>query len=156
MKTCTVCNKNKPLQEFYKYQSSVDGYAYRCKVCDNKAVRKYRKKHVARFATNARNSYLKHRYNLTSVDYEQMLRKQNFRCKICKKHVSENKGPGGFGGLQSFAIDHDHETGKVRGLLCNTCNRGLGLLGDSLKVLVKAFVYLLNYKIRKHCRKEML
>jgi DNA-directed RNA polymerase subunit RPC12/RpoP len=59
---------------------------------------------------------------------------QDYRCAICGVH-EENT-------TKSLALDHDHATGKVRGYLCNNCNRGIGLLKDSVEVLSKAIEYL--------------
>jgi hypothetical protein len=64
-----------------------------------------------------------------------MLAKQRGVCAICK---TEDPGPRS----NHFHIDHDHATGKVRGLLCNNCNRGIGLLKDSPSVLLQAHLYL--------------
>ena len=77
---------------------------------------------------------LKRRYGLTIEEYDTLLHKQRFKCKCCGVHQNEED--------RSFAVDHDHETKQVRGLLCNKCNRGIGLLGDSLEGLYRAVKYL--------------
>jgi hypothetical protein len=78
---------------------------------------------------------LKAKYNITEADYLAILEKQNFMCAICDTKTPTGK-------WKVFAVDHDHATGKVRGLLCNECNRGIGLLKDSLSILSSAFTYL--------------
>ena len=81
---------------------------------------------------------IKKRYGISSVEYQQMLKVQNYSCAICK-----TKNPGNSNGVHTkFSVDHDHNTGAVRGLLCNNCNRGIGLLQDSPNILLQAHVYL--------------
>jgi hypothetical protein len=74
-------------------------------------------------------------YSLTQQDYETMVVKQGNKCAIC----------GGPPRIQPmFVIDHDHITGKVRGLLCQPCNVGIGMLQDNLEIVKKAESYLAN------------
>ena len=79
---------------------------------------------------------LKHRYNLTLDHYNQLLYEQGFKCKICEKSVRDVDGP--------LAVDHDHNTGEIRGLLCSGCNTGIGLLKEDPTILAKAIIYLTN------------
>jgi hypothetical protein len=70
-----------------------------------------------------------------------MLKEQGGCCAICK--VTENyKGHTGYRKDWSFSVDHCHTTGKVRGLLCNQCNRGIGMLQDDTNILKAAINYL--------------
>jgi hypothetical protein len=71
-------------------------------------------------------------YGATLVDYEIMLKEQNGQCAIC--------GVSPFG--QALDVDHCHETGAIRGLLCGTCNAGIGLLKDNPDLCYKASMYL--------------
>ena len=66
------------------------------------------------------------KYRITPERYDQLLKEQGGGCKICGSTT-----PGGPGKRGSFMVDHDHETGEVRGLLCHACNTAIGLLGDS-------------------------
>lgn len=84
----------------------------------------------------ARNNALNCNYGITLKDYNLLLEKQNHKCAICE---SDNAG-----GRGVFHVDHDHETGKIRGLLCHKCNTGIGLLDDNIKILSKAINYLQN------------
>ena len=70
-------------------------------------------------------------------DYDSMLESQNGVCKICN---SSETGRGD----QWFVVDHCHKTNKIRGLLCNTCNRALGLFKDDISYLEQAIHYLKN------------
>jgi hypothetical protein len=84
------------------------------------------------------NNYLSRAYSISHKDYENLEEKQEGKCAIC--------GSEGFiinkYGFKKIVVDHDHETGKVRGLLCHNCNRGLGLFQDSSDFLRKAANYL--------------
>lgn len=77
---------------------------------------------------------LQKNYGIDIKHYKEMLKNQSNRCLICFNL--------GGTGKQRLVVDHDHETGKVRGLLCNPCNRGLGYLKDSTDVLLNALRYL--------------
>jgi hypothetical protein len=83
------------------------------------------------FARIKRNA-LQRRYGLTDADYLALIDEQD-RCPICGVEFDQNVKP---------HIDHDHATGKVRGLLCNNCNTGLGMFKDNSEFLLKAIEYL--------------
>lgn len=80
--------------------------------------------------------YRCYRYGITAADVERMLKEQRGRCAICRRL------PSGKGRNAILHIDHCHRSGKVRGLLCFNCNTGLGNLGDSKRLLVRAIKYL--------------
>ena len=90
-----------------------------------------REYHISR----QRQYQLKNNYNITEEDYNKLLIKQNYSCAICGTKTPTGK-------WKVFAVDHNHTTGKVRGLLCNECNRGIGLLKDSLTIISSAYSYL--------------
>lgn len=137
MKTCTVCGQSKPLDSFYNSKQTKDGKGYRCKSCDADARKKWNENNPERAKKSERSRHLKHRYNITLEEYNTMLEEQGGKCKICNS--PETKTSHGTG---TFAVDHCHETGKVRGLLCNNCNRGLGLFRDDVVILKSALNYL--------------
>lgn len=78
---------------------------------------------------------LKTNYGITEEDYQALLEGQEGKCAICLTDTPTGK-------WKVFAVDHCHKTGKVRGLLCNECNRGIGLLKDNAELLKKAAAYL--------------
>jgi hypothetical protein len=81
-----------------------------------------------------RRRILKLKYNITPEDYNRMLDQQNGCCKICNVHyLTLNR---------ILAVDHCHTTGRVRSLLCNNCNTGLGLFKDNIELMKKAIDYL--------------
>ena len=75
------------------------------------------------------------KYGITLEQYNAMLAAQGGVCALCKM-------PGRFGKYDKLDVDHCHETGRVRGLLCITCNHALGILGDNVEALEKAIKYL--------------
>ena len=129
MKQCTVCKEEKELSEFYKHTTSKDGKSWRCKVCDNKAVKAHRHKHRERYLVRQQKANRLSKYNLTQEEYMKLFEEQRCVCAICGKQ-------------DILQVDHDHETGLVRGLLCPTCNRGLGMFYDNHVYLEAAILYL--------------
>ena len=89
-------------------------------------------------SNNRRNAVLKHKYGITLEDYERMLEEQGGVCDICGTDKPGQNQESSY----SFHVDHDHETGAVRGLLCDRCNRGMGYFNDSSSILEKAVLYL--------------
>lgn len=77
---------------------------------------------------------LKRNFGLTSEGYEELLKKQENKCAICDRLRSNL--------TVDLCVDHDHVTGKIRGLLCSRCNRALGALGDSKEGIQKVLEYL--------------
>lgn len=75
---------------------------------------------------------LKHEFGLSLLDYEAMLIKQSGLCAICLNPEVKRR----------LAVDHCHQTGRIRGLLCLSCNRGIGLFKDDSEKLVRAATYL--------------
>lgn len=97
-------------------------------------IRAYNRKHYRYDAVKARIKSLRLRFGLTLAQYEDMRAAQNCRCAICRAHK-----PGGKG---DWHVDHDHRTKRVRGLLCQNCNIGLGNFKDSPARLNAAINYL--------------
>lgn len=118
---CRVCLVDKPLSEFH-YRSDSGKHRTECKSCRCK-----------REAAS--------RYNLAVSDVETMKAKQHNCCAICGTHA-EDIVHKTFS--ETLVIDHCHSTGKVRGLLCPTCNSMLGHAKDDLAILKKAIDYLLQ------------
>jgi hypothetical protein len=78
--------------------------------------------------------------HITHEDYEGLLAAQDYRCAICGTHASDlNK---------ALAVDHDHNTGKIRGLLCSACNVGIGNLKDKSEIAAAAFRYLRLHELQ--------
>lgn len=96
----------------------------------------HRKEYAIRKSTGKiRIQNMKNKYGLSLDDYDKLLIKQNGVCAICK-HKETKKG------IDFLPVDHNHKTGKVRGLLCNACNWGIGHLKDDIEILENAIKYL--------------
>lgn len=78
--------------------------------------------------------HIKRKYGITLPEYDELLKKQQNRCAICSTHQADLR--------IALGVDHCHGTGLVRGLLCDPCNRALGLFKDSVGALSKAIDYL--------------
>lgn len=99
---------------------------------------KQTKKGKAAVARANRKSRLKDRFGITLKQYDILFESQNGRCAICLKEETRIV----CGKVAKLSVDHDHETGRVRALLCHKCNAGLGLFNDSLGLVLAAVDYL--------------
>ena len=129
-KRCTKCGEEKSYSEFHKELRSSDGVVARCKECTREYGRQWRQSKGQRY-------HQTQRYGITPEEYKELLEEQLYCCACCGSSDPKRKA--------GFVIDHDHATGNVRGLLCHSCNIGIGQLGDSIAGLTKAINYL-----RKH------
>lgn len=106
------------------------------------SVQKIRKRsyrnNIEYMKNKTRRLHILQNYNLTLNDFDVLLNSQDNKCAICESKEPKGKG--------NFHIDHDHQTGKVRGLLCHKCNTGIGLLNDDIALLNKALQYLEKHK----------
>jgi hypothetical protein len=136
LKTCTVCKDSKPLDDYYNSKSSKDGKGYRCKPCDSDARQKWAEDNPIREKASRRGRLLKYKYGITLAEYTKMLEDQSRSCAICGCLENSSRVHG------SLAVDHCHSTGSVRGLLCNQCNRAIGMLNDDVDLLRSALKYL--------------
>ena len=132
MKECNICKVVKPLDDFVKRSNRTSGRQPYCKECHNKKTRD-------KYCSNKMKDYdLKKQYGITLEDYEELFKQQKGCCKICDRHISELNQKH----KKNLCVDHCHKTGKIRGLLCDKCNRGLGLFCDDKSLLLKAINYL--------------
>lgn len=115
---CTVCGEEKHRTEFHVRRRTDEEIVYhsQCKSCMQEKQKKLKsdpEKKVQYDAAN-REGYLRRTYGITGEQYNQMMEKQNSSCAICNKHQKDSK--------KRLAVDHNHETGEIRGLLCDYCN----------------------------------
>lgn len=153
VKNCSKCKKTKPITDFDKDGYASSGFRSRCRVCKNAERRAYyvlnkdRLKHHWRTAWAAKSPQQRRRirakrYGITPERLASLLEAQQESCAICKEKFTEGNVP---------CVDHDHSCcikgscGKcVRGLLCNRCNKLLGLAQDDPNILQEAIRYLLT------------
>lgn len=142
IKTCTKCLAAKPLGDFSlsRQAKGTRNAVYRsdCKQCCSQSTKEWHKRNPGRVEANHRRRHL-NAYGLTRQDYVDLLHKQGGGCAIC----GTNRGGTRNGKVLRMAVDHDHKTGTYRGILCNRCNRAIGLLGDDPTLLRKAINYLM-------------
>lgn len=136
MKLCPTCNEDLPVTRFPKNRSKPDGYASQCGSCRNGKV-------TPDYGLNRRRKktredrqigyQIKRKYGLGVCELTRMRIECSDRCGICGEPELKN---------QRLSIDHDHETGRIRGLLCSACNLGLGSFRDNTKRLESAIHWL--------------
>lgn len=130
-KTCSQCNIEKPLTDFNKASKGRFKVRADCRACQKAAESLYYSTEVGKLARFKQ--WLKTRYGLSIEEYEKLVAKHDGNCAIC------NNPPTSYFKLY---IDHDHATGKVRGLLCSQCNSLLGMAKENITTLQAAISYL--------------
>jgi hypothetical protein len=164
-KRCTVCGAIKPLDDFYKAAGMRDGRRNDCKQCNLSAkhnrylanpeaekarVLAWQRANRERYRESQRRmrqspegrrrereGHLRRTHGLTLDEYDAMVVGQGGRCRVCGRCPEKN-----------FHIDHDHVTGRIRGLLCSSCNHAIGLMGESPQRLRRAADYVTRPKRR--------
>lgn len=126
-KVCNSCKNSKPVKEFHKQKECKDGLRGSCRSCRS-----------TRFFGPNRQSYLKRKYGINNEDYERLFKEQEGKCTICHSGPRHYRGE-----FDRLCVDHCHKTGIVRGLLCQSCNLGLGAFKDNIMKLEKAIKYLM-------------
>lgn len=129
MRVCWNCKTARPESEFRTW-TNPRGTVYtnkQCRSCEKVRDKKYRerpeRKRLRKF------QLLLWNYGLTEKEWAELLCKQGGKCPICEKSAPDH-------------VDHDHKTGKIRGLLCGQCNVALGMLKDSPRAALRAAKYL--------------
>lgn len=161
-KTCSKCGIHKTLEEFHVDRRSPDGRQSSCKACRKaasearkerkkkydqqryaaqkekvkRAVRKWQSNNPEKVQQYKLKNALSRRYSLTVEEYQELLISQGGVCAIC----------GGSDEQQAFVVDHDHNTGQVRGILCHRCNCMLGFGRDDTTILQAGIEYLKESK----------
>lgn len=154
---CTGCNQEKVLdsKHFTKDKNDSSGFTYRCKICRAKAHKDWALKNPDKVKTindknkekrkkyyntpenklKYRKKYIERKFGIKYEVYEQMYSKQNGLCAICGEPETNKR-------QEYLSLDHCHKKGHIRGLLCNSCNRGLGYFRDNQQYLENAKNYL--------------
>lgn len=161
MKRCIKCGTVKPLSDFYKASGTRDGRRNDCKPCNlatqaarldpeanRERARQWRRANPERAARRQheysaagrkrisdRKSYLKRKFGITPDQYDSMLAAQGNACALCGRPPN---------GKVALHVDHDHSTGRIRGILCFKCNNALGDFDDDPDLLMAAAMYLIS------------
>ena len=132
IKYCTKCKTEKHISEFHKDNRTKDGLKVWCQSCRYTKLNKPTKYGMSRNDPEYDKAYYLDRfYSLSLEDWNRLFQEQEGTCAICNEEFTDK-----------ICVDHDHETGKVRGLLCDKCNRGIGQFNDSTEKLYNAIKYL--------------
>jgi hypothetical protein len=138
MKSCTnkSCKQSNPQSlDCFKIDSKTKKSKSNCRSCEANAVKNWRISNPLKFkATNLKKYWPDLPTQQYLEEYNKLLAAQDDKCKICLKHKTEFKF--------ALCVDHCHDTGKVRGLLCDNCNQALGLLKDDVDALKRAIEYI--------------
>lgn len=155
-KLCRTCGVAKPLDQMLRHRSSKDGRQHKCIDCSERRLaerrlrnnRDWRVANPEKYAIShartqrralasqmpeQRRAKTLRKYGLTQEAYDAMLRGQGGVCAICSREFED-----------ALHVDHDPVSGAVRGLLCGSCNRGIGLLGHDTERLIAAATYLVK------------
>jgi len=169
-KSCSTCKQVLPMDRFSKDKSTRDGKSYSCKSCNVGKCREYytanreklreygRKRYHSdpkwkeQSRINRRNKYKTDpdarkrrlascrlsKFGITDDEFNRLFVSQGNKCAICRCSEPPNK--------KSWSVDHDHISGKIRGILCSFCNTGIGLLRDDDQICLSAHEYLRRHK----------
>lgn len=160
-KRCASCSQPLPLTAFYKDKRKPDGCYSSCAKCFNDYKKSNRHRWADRERTTARRYYeenrdwvlskakqryqlhpekkrdekLRRKYGISLAEWNLLFDSQGRKCAICRRDHSL-----GFNG--SWHLDHNHQTNKIRKILCHACNTALGMVRDSVNILQKMIAYL--------------
>jgi hypothetical protein len=142
LKFCKSCRIEKPLSEYHhSIKNKVYGKSYpdtfckSCKITKTKTWANANKEKMIRYNTKSK---LKNRYGIEINQYDSMLIAQNNLCAICNQSQTR----------RNLAVDHCHQTNRVRGLLCDKCNLALGMINDDLNIVESIKRYLILHKAK--------
>jgi len=128
-KTCTTCKIEQPITNFNVHKLCKDGFNTKCRACRTLKQQHNRK-------TNGYNAQIKYKYGITYKEFLTKIDEQGNTCILCGVEFNPTER------TTAPCIDHDHTTGKVRGILCHPCNVALGLIKENTRTLRKMIIYL--------------
>jgi hypothetical protein len=130
---CPSCLAVLPLDDFVRNRSTKSGYGSYCRPCQNAKATASRN----RLHGSTRHYHLRRRYGIGGAEVAAMLAQQGGCCPVCLRALT----------VKDCHVDHDHVTGKVRGILCFNCNGGLGQFRDNARLLRRAARYLRGHNM---------
>jgi len=125
-RVCRTCEVEKPLnKDHFYWRSDNKKFRSECKECTKEVQ-------------------IKNKFGIDYIEYHKMLKSQGYRCEICRSRLESSR-------YTKFAVDHNHKTGQVRGLLCTSCNTAIGLMKESPERFLSAIKYL-----QRHSREDIV
>lgn len=138
---CRICARVLPLSGFRRQPTAKLGVDARCKKCESEYSREWNMRNADRYYEK----HLLRKFGITLSEYEALAELQGGVCAICGELPTgqRNRRRGEQRVFRArLVVDHDHSTGEVRGLLCNNCNAGIGVLNDDPALIRRALNYL--------------
>lgn len=132
---CTCCREEKPPSDFPRNRGRRSGRGIYCKPCHNARTRQF----IVQKYGGSRHYHLRQKYGIGQDDFDRLKATQDGLCAVCRAR-------------EATQVDHDHQTGQVRGILCLHCNAGLGALRDDARLVYRAIDYLSKTPLEELCR----
>lgn len=160
-KICTLCRRERIKKSYQKniakhklrkkndYQKNKEKYieySRQYRLNNKEKVKLSRQLYGIKNKDRVKNQILKQKFNIRIDQYKNMFSSQNGLCKICQQPETIKARNCDY--IKALSVDHCHKTGKIRGLLCDRCNKGIGYLKDSIELLQNAIRYLKEYSIK--------
>jgi hypothetical protein len=134
LQKCSYCKLEKPFSAFCLSRVRKIGLSIVCRPCTTEKSKAWRAENLDKVLEGARRSHRLRKYGLSQDAYDALFAAQGNKCAVCRDILQR--------GTFRAHIDHDHDTGAVRGLLCNTCNSGIGMFRERADLLLAAAAYL--------------
>lgn len=135
-KICRRCKQEQPRSQYFVDKTKPDGLQYICKLCDLVRQERWREVNPEKAYQQRRKARYKAAFGITIEEYDKLFTEQQGLCAICNLPQP----------TKLLAVDHDHQTGKIRSLLCHFCNSGLDYFKDSPSLLASAIKYLDSHR----------
>lgn len=142
-KICPSCQTQKQKGDFRFQHSNPDGLNKHCNDCLKKGNRAKKPRKKVTYEQNRRYN-IKRKFGITQDDFNSMLQKQGGCCAICKNPSPTPSKPGA---VHGFVVDHCHDSGHVRAILCHRCNKAIGFMDDDPSVAQNAAKYLFDWMV---------
>lgn len=138
-RVCLRCRTEKPVSEYYEVRKDGNGGRKVCKTCLRAANAEWRKENQMHRKEKLKRGRLMRGFGMTLERFNEMLVEQGHKCSICGSNFPDGA---------KINVDHDHNTGVVRELLCNKCNLGLGCFDDDVSLFYRATLYIDRHRDR--------
>jgi Recombination endonuclease VII len=146
-KVCYRCKIDQPITEYYEDKRMISGRLNLCRTCKVIEADQWRRNNAERFNETRRVRYIEKEYGVSIEEYDRIATSQGGVCAGCKSDGTRHHGKKGHAvSSRPLAVDHDHITGKTRGLLCHQCNMLVGQSHDDADRLQNLADYLRRYQ----------